>query len=866
MNKKTLRIAGWALGLSMAVAGVGVAVGVSAKAPVEAKATDVTINSVAYDQVYYTGFENWDAGTNYQSTLNYSTNANEPAAWQMHYGTVSTNAKISGTKSAQMRLYYNHKDEMPYVEMKSDIADVKAYKFSYAVSNAAVRFDVLYSTDSGENWTKQASVAPSGTSSTVLQYTLPSEAATFRMKILVTGGHPDSSNYTFRVDEVFFGKAKSVDDPQVVITNSNLLAPYDVERPLTATPTNAPDGSTITWSTTAGSLSSTSGSSTSLTVSDALSVATSVTVTATLKNSGGTTLDTDTTTFYVSSKAGDNTSNAVWASEAAALAGIAGYPLSGMPLYVKGYANNVGDKIAWLNDTSAATKTFELYHATALNIVPTAGAFVVAHGSLDYYEKGSVPETTGTVIDSSDYFTLGGLTAGELIVDNTQSGDITLSNKQGGDVSWTTVSGTGSVSLSNQSNSGVRVTGTSVGTATVTATVGNYSIDVPVTIQKYASDWTFKDITLEAGVGFKSVYDIDEEFDSTGLTVTLIEHSDTLKEDRETTISNAAVSFNFDSSSSGSFNLTATYGGHTTDDVIEITILDGPAYDVAFGSGGDGSFTEVTAAAADSVQTRYETKAFDGMEWTLKTVSTASKNVRILPSSSYVQIGTNDNPSTEFSLRSNVFGSEKVKITSVRVMAYGGSASSAATLSVTADEGTFTCNSEATASLSGNSKPSSAYEFVSSGAYGHISINFASVSKGYKIESIVVYAMEDTSNKGLAYAFASELEPSYSCESDGKSTLLSKYAALSLETKAIADTLVLYDRPSTSVTYKTQAVTVATKMAYIAEKYSGGSLANSIFGNDLGLSNNSLVVILASLGLTVGVSGVVLVARRRKED
>ena len=39
MNKKTLRIAGWALGLSMAVAGVGVAVGASAKASVETKAT-----------------------------------------------------------------------------------------------------------------------------------------------------------------------------------------------------------------------------------------------------------------------------------------------------------------------------------------------------------------------------------------------------------------------------------------------------------------------------------------------------------------------------------------------------------------------------------------------------------------------------------------------------------------------------------------------------------------------------------------------------------------------------------------------------------------------------------------------------------
>ena len=43
MNKKTLRIAGWALGLSMAVAGMGVALGASQKAPVETNAATNTV-------------------------------------------------------------------------------------------------------------------------------------------------------------------------------------------------------------------------------------------------------------------------------------------------------------------------------------------------------------------------------------------------------------------------------------------------------------------------------------------------------------------------------------------------------------------------------------------------------------------------------------------------------------------------------------------------------------------------------------------------------------------------------------------------------------------------------------------------------
>ena len=75
MNKKTLRIAGWALGLSMAVAGIGIAFGVSQVAPIETKAgtagkvyvedSDLAvggaIDSTAYyvlksaDGYYYTG-------------------------------------------------------------------------------------------------------------------------------------------------------------------------------------------------------------------------------------------------------------------------------------------------------------------------------------------------------------------------------------------------------------------------------------------------------------------------------------------------------------------------------------------------------------------------------------------------------------------------------------------------------------------------------------------------------------------------------------------------------------------------------------------------------------------------------------------
>lgn len=52
MNKKTLRIAGWALGLSMAVAGIGAAVGATQKSPIEAKATGSTYTVSSFSGSY----------------------------------------------------------------------------------------------------------------------------------------------------------------------------------------------------------------------------------------------------------------------------------------------------------------------------------------------------------------------------------------------------------------------------------------------------------------------------------------------------------------------------------------------------------------------------------------------------------------------------------------------------------------------------------------------------------------------------------------------------------------------------------------------------------------------------------------------
>lgn len=210
MNKLIRRLAMAFVGISMAV-GVGVAVGASREAMrVDATVgSDVTIGDGTYESVYETGFENATAGTTYNSTQTYNSTVGDGAAWSVYYGTVSTNAKITGSKSMQMRWYSSAKTNYPHAETTSYISNVKAIKFNYAVGNANVDFKVQYGTD-GSNWTDIETVNTSGTTATEYSHEFSSAISTFYFRVLVCDGTaPTSGNYTFRIDDIVFGKAKS---------------------------------------------------------------------------------------------------------------------------------------------------------------------------------------------------------------------------------------------------------------------------------------------------------------------------------------------------------------------------------------------------------------------------------------------------------------------------------------------------------------------------------------------------------------------------------------------------------------------------------------------------------------------------------
>lgn len=211
MNKLFSKIAGLSIGLAMAI-GVGVAVASNRNVTFVSATvgSDVTIGNGTYTSAYETGFENCTASTTYNSTKTYTSSEADGAAWSVYYGTVSTSSKLTGTKSMHMRWYSSAKTNYPHAETTSPIANVKAFKFNYAVGNKNVDFKVQYGTN-GSSWTDIETVNTTGTDTTEYNHEFTSAISTFYFRVLVCDGTaPSSGNYTFRIDDIVFGSPKAV--------------------------------------------------------------------------------------------------------------------------------------------------------------------------------------------------------------------------------------------------------------------------------------------------------------------------------------------------------------------------------------------------------------------------------------------------------------------------------------------------------------------------------------------------------------------------------------------------------------------------------------------------------------------------------
>lgn len=156
-------------------------------------------------------FESQEAGTVYNDTLDFAADASVAGlAWTMYFGTVSTNDKIAGNNSAQIRWYASSADVLGCIETKTALGGLDSVLFKMRVSNTAVKAAVWYSTD-GEVWTLvddtyACDATGSGgvkTFKAVIDGT-PDKKYFVRIGVSSKGTAPSSSSYKLILDDIQF--------------------------------------------------------------------------------------------------------------------------------------------------------------------------------------------------------------------------------------------------------------------------------------------------------------------------------------------------------------------------------------------------------------------------------------------------------------------------------------------------------------------------------------------------------------------------------------------------------------------------------------------------------------------------------------
>lgn len=151
------------------------------------------------------GFETKAASTTYNSTVTVSSAESDCGiGWTIFYGTVSTNDKISGSKSAQMR-YYSSSNNRGYVQSATPIEGLSNVAFKARVSSTNIKMTVSYSANASD-WTALATnetFSETG-KGIAFNYDVPSGGKYIKIEIGDGSTKPSSGNIKFIVDDVVF--------------------------------------------------------------------------------------------------------------------------------------------------------------------------------------------------------------------------------------------------------------------------------------------------------------------------------------------------------------------------------------------------------------------------------------------------------------------------------------------------------------------------------------------------------------------------------------------------------------------------------------------------------------------------------------
>ena len=160
------------------------------------------------------GFETKAVSTTYNSTVTVSEEESDCGiGWTIYYGTVSTNDKISGSNSAQMR-YYNSSDNRGYVQSTTAVEGLSNVAFKARVSSLDMKLTVSYSAD-GSAWTALATnVAFEATGAQGvkdLNYDVPDGGKYIKFEVAEGSTKPSSGNIKLIIDDVVFTYAEQGD-------------------------------------------------------------------------------------------------------------------------------------------------------------------------------------------------------------------------------------------------------------------------------------------------------------------------------------------------------------------------------------------------------------------------------------------------------------------------------------------------------------------------------------------------------------------------------------------------------------------------------------------------------------------------------
>ncbi len=190
-------------------------------------------------------FEGKGATTTYNSTVTISTTESSCGiAWTIYYGAVSTNDKISGSNSCQMRWYASATSNSPYAQTTTPIDNLYKVALKARTSNLNVKMDVCYSAD-GTTWTVGTTYTFNDTGKGEdVELEIPAGNKYVKFGVSSSSTAPSSSNYKLIIDDVVF----TYSEASKTATTTTITAPVGFNSDLK----NGTDAGTLTASVISG--------------------------------------------------------------------------------------------------------------------------------------------------------------------------------------------------------------------------------------------------------------------------------------------------------------------------------------------------------------------------------------------------------------------------------------------------------------------------------------------------------------------------------------------------------------------------------------------------------------------------------------